>query len=171
MKTIKNLTVLFSFFLFGLNLFAQCPDSSTATLQETTDWIKSKIESLGGRQLPPTRYEVKFKNSDLEIIEFGMNSDFELKDTTSICKVNMKNLDFPKLKVKYINNSKTRFSISFDGKNKTMSIWSPTLGNLEGGYEVIISCENSPDLAQRMLKAFIHLYCLSGGGTIVKETF
>lgn len=156
------------------NLFAQCADSSDATLKETTDWLTSKINNFGGRQIPPTRYKVAFDGSQMLLYEFGMDENFELKDTIATVKLNLKDFNLRKLAIRYINKTKTRFAIEFEGKDNKMSYTSPTFGKIESGFEIIISSDTETDLAERIVKAIKHGYCISGGittTTTVKEKF
>lgn len=163
---------LFPYFLFcilfvcTLRVSAQCPDGSTATLSETTEWIATKIEAYGGRLLPPTRYEVSFANSIMTLYEFGIDADGKLTDTVVVITMNLKDIDLPSLKVRYIGKAGSRFALSFNGK---MKCYSPTLGEVKGGYEVILDCDPKEDLANRLIKAITHGYCLSGGSG--KEKF
>lgn len=166
----KPTIIIFLLFVSISNLLAQCPDSSDATLQETTDWIISKIESYGGRSLPPTRYEVKFEGSQMTISEFGFDSNLEIKDTVSVVKVNLRDLDLNKLETHSINKSNTRYALIIDAKENKMSYHSPILGEMGTGYEMIIDCSKQSDLTSRIIKALNHCYCLSGGNT-VKEKF
>ncbi|MCX6291251.1 MAG: hypothetical protein NT126_05755 [Bacteroidetes bacterium] len=170
----KNILCLIAVLLFfQINLFAQCADSSDATLKETTDWITTKINNFGGRQIPPSSYKVGFDGSVMMLYEFGIDENFELKDTVAIVKINLKDFDLSKLAIRYINKIRTRFGISFEAKDNKMSYTSPTLGKIETGFEIIISSDKEPDLAERIVKAIKHGYCLSGGvnTSTIKEKF
>jgi len=145
------------------NCEAQCPDSSNATLAETTEWITSKIENYGGRLLPPTRYEVFFVGSQMTLYEFGVDENITLKDTVAIVVVNLKDLDLTTLSVRYIGKGKTRFGLSFNGKKGKMSYRSPSLGEMGTGFEIILDCEKDAELPNRLIKAITHGYCISGG--------
>lgn len=166
----KKIAAVFLLFFCAQSLFAQCPDSSDATLQETTDWLVSKIEAYGGRNIPPTRYEVKFNASQMTITEFGVDINLELKDTVSVVKVNLKNLDLDALESHPVGKSSTRYALTINAKERKMSYRSPTLGEMGTGYEMIFDCSKESNLMMRMVKALKHGYCLSGGIT-VKEKF
>lgn len=169
-KTKFIITVTTIILLFGAKTFSQCADSSDATLKETTDWIASKINSYGGRNLPPTIYTVKFDSTQMTVYEFGMNDKFELKDSVAIVKINLRDFDLNKLTTRFVNKKNTRFALTFEAQGKKMTYRSPLLGNIDSGYEIIIDCEKENDLPQRLIKAIKHGYCLSGG-TTVKEKF
>lgn len=176
MKSILQTIVVVFILGFTSNIVhAQCPDSSDATLKETTDWLKSKIESCGGRNLPPSIYKVKFDSSAMTVYEIGIDENFLLKDTAVIVKMNLKDLDVKNLKVRDINKDGTRFGIQIMAKGNKMSVKSKELGtSYDFGWEMIFVSKSEPNFSKRIVKAFTHAYCVSGGSsssTIIKEKF
>ncbi|GDX53475.1 hypothetical protein LBMAG27_25220 [Bacteroidota bacterium] len=173
-KIIQTLVLVLILGLTSNIVHAQCPDSSDATLKETTDWLKSKIESHGRRNVPPTVYKVKFDSTQMTLYEFGIDENFLLTDTVWIVKINLKDLDINKFVVRNINKEGTRFGITIYSKSGKLISRSPTLAaDVINGFELIMFSKDEPDLSKRMIKAFIHGYCASGGGssTTTKEKF
>ena len=173
-KIYQILSVVFILGFTNNFVQAQCPDSSDATLKETTDWLKSKIESCGGTNIPPTIYKVKFDSSVMTVYQIGIDENFLLQDTAVIVKLNLKDLDLKNLKVRDINKEGTRFGIQLMAKGNKMSVKSNELGiSYDFGWEMIFVLKTDPDLSKRIVKAFTHAYCISGGNssTTTKEKF
>ncbi len=165
-------SVVFIFFLFTISKgLAQCQDSSDATLKETTAWLVTKINTYGGRALPPTTYRASADSSILTIYELGLNENFEIKDTINVCQFNLKDLDLTKMSVRYLNKNKTRFGIKLESKKQKAISYSKTLFVYSSAYEILINCTQEMDLPLRFIKAIRHGYCLSGGNIEVKEKF
>lgn len=172
--TFQIIAVLFFMGVTNNFVLAQCPDSSDATLKETTDWLKSKIESCGGTNIPPTIYKVKFDSSVMIVYQIGIDENFLLQDTAVVVKINLKDLDLKNLKVRDINKEGTRFGIQIMAKGNKMSVKSKELGvSYDFGWEMIFVLKTDPDLSKRIVKAFTHAYCVSGGSssTTIKEKF
>ncbi len=145
-----------------LNLKAQCADSSDATIDETKDWIVGKINSIGGRLLPPSKYHASFRENRLIIKEIGINENFELKDTITRFEVDLKDIDLAKLEVRNIGK-KGKFGLSIIPKNQKSKFQSTAMGNMNGmGFEIIFQTEQS-DMDKRIIKAIRHAQCLING--------
>ena len=106
----------------------------------------------------------------MTITEFGIDVNLELKDTVSVVKVYLKNLDIDALVSHPVGKSTTRYNLTINANETKMSYRSPTLGEMGTGYEMIFDCSQEPNLTTRMIKALKHGYCLSGG-TTMKEKF
>jgi len=160
---------LLSFILFLLNIgqgHSQCNDTTDATLEETTSWISQKLNLYGYRQLPPVNYKVSFNKSEMKIIEIGMDSNLEMKDTVSIVKIRLENLDLSKLYFREINKAKNRFAMTLVGKGNSMYYFSRAMGKLENvPYEIILNADAEENLPERLIRALKHGYCISGGST------
>ena len=161
MKPILNI-LLFITLIICNNSFGQCADSSDATLPETKEWIENKIKNHGGRNLPPTKYHVKFKENKLIITEIGLDKNFELKDSVSRFEIELKDIDVKNLKIREIGKN-DRFGISLNPINGKSIMKSESLGNITGiGFEIILQAENE-NLDKRLVKAIAHAVCLAGG--------
>ncbi len=153
------------------NVFAQCQDSSDATLKETTNWLVEKINGYGGRALPPTNYRASADSAVITIYELGLNENFEIKDTINVCQFNLKDLDLTKMSVRYLNKNNTRFALKLELKKQKAISYSKTLFVYNSAYEILINCTQEMDLPLRFIKAIRHGYCLAGGNKEVKEKF
>ena len=150
---------------------AQCQDSSDATIKETTEWLVRKINAYGGRTLPPVMYKASADSSIITIFEIGLNENFEIKDTISVCQFNLKDIDLTKMSVRYLNKNKTRFAIKLESKKKKAIYYSKTLKIYGFEFEIFVNCEQEMDLPLRFIKAIRHGYCISGGNKEEKEKF
>ncbi len=153
---------LLLFLSHSLSLKAQCADSSDATIDETKDWIIGKINSIGGRLLPPTKYHSSFKDNRLRITEIGMNENFELKDTITRFEIDIKDIDLSQLGLRNIGK-KGKFGLSIIPKNQKSKFQSSTMGNMNGmGFEIIFQTDQA-DMDKRIIKAIRHAQCLVNG--------
>lgn len=150
---------------------AQCQDSSDATLKETSEWLVRKINTYGGRTLPPVTYRASADSSIITIFEIGLNENFELKDTVSVYQFNFKDLDLTKMSVRYLNKGNTKFAIKLESKNRKAIYYSKTLKAYSYNFELFINCAEEMNLPLRFIKAIRHGYCLSGGNKEEKEKF
>jgi hypothetical protein len=159
----KQLYKIHAFLLLFGSLFssayAQCPDSTDASLDETKEWISNKINTLGGRIIPPTKYLCFFQGDMFSVYEIGINENLELKDTVYFFQIELEDIDLNKLSIRRIGNN-GRFGITIEPINGRSKAIVPLLGNIEGiGYELILQSDDI-QMEKRIRKAITHAFCL-----------
>jgi hypothetical protein len=167
MKAIITLTIL-CLSLFSKapdNTVTQCNSGSDATLEETKEWITTKVNQYGGRVIPPSRYTLEFRDNVFFLAELGLNIRYDFTDTLSVYQIELKDINADKIKPNKVGKE-NRFSIHIEPSNGKSKLRSKLAGKVEGaGFEVIITSEE-PNLDTRMVKAFKHCVCLVKGGNV-----
>lgn len=133
----------------GTKGYTQDTTKVKATLKETQQWLKEKIESNGVGTWPANSYKVNFPDSCLMIIyEMGVgdvdaNLKYKRNDTLNKLKIEFKYIDFEKA-TKKINGVGTL----------VVNIY---------GIELRFVPKDGEDFYKRFIKALKHMKSLCGG--------
>ena len=160
MKQILKLFILLSLFaLSSCATYAQCADSSDASLDETKEWIVNKINSIGGRILPPTKYISLFNGDQFTVYELGIDSNLDLKDTLYCFQIEIQDIDLNKLAIREISKN-GRFGLSIESLIGSSKLITPIVGPISGvGFEIILQSDD-PNMSKRITKALKHAVCI-----------
>jgi hypothetical protein len=175
--TIFYVTLFLIFYHMGS--YAQCKDSSTVTLSETSEWLKLIISEYGELELPPIKYSVEIVDScSLKFYEMGYDfSTGKVNDTNAVYEVNYKDFDIANTSFSPMNKKNTRYfvKLSFNKiKIKTFSeesgeiLLDAALNILNYNKEnqkyvgIFINQKDEKNLPERIIKAFNHAKCLCG---------
>lgn len=178
-KTTKLICVTLIIIFYNMSVHAQCNDSSTVSLSETTDWIKLIISEHGELELPPIKYSVEIVDScSLKIYKMGYNFSTEkVNDTIVVYEVSYKDFEMAKASFSSINKKNTRYLVKLYFNKIKIKTYSEESGEVlldatsdilnsitenQKYIDIYINLKDEMNLPERIIKAFKHAKCICG---------
>jgi citrate synthase len=140
--------------ILAITVQAQDTTKVKVSLKETQKWIKEKVQSNGGRQVPQTTYKVDFPDScTMKISEINSVDN----STANVFTLNFSGIDFEKTSKK-VNSVGTLILLFYGSVNLTNEY-----ANVNKCIELRFSPSNADDFYNRLIKAMKNMKALCGG--------